>query len=181
MSDVAGRHTALTWTALLRPLGHSWVFSMLSTVRVLPFIAKPLVEMRVLHYARWTLLTRLPGEDAPLAHPCLLFESNFDTDLRQYIEVFASVVPIRFSLVWFRSFGFPGLFPSTGFHAWVTQNSTVAGVYYAAYPETTTRGVISAMAVSERLARFRGEARQLGDAAFAAAYEQLVVDLQGEL
>ena len=77
--------------------------------------------------------------------------------------------------------GFPGARPAAGLKAWVRQSQHPVAHFYAAYPEATTREVLAAIEVSERLGSFRSETRDATPAQFAAAYERLLIDPRREL
>ena len=180
MTDVAGRVTALTWFAPLRPGGALWsrVFLGIAARRI-PAMTEPLRTLSFIHFARWTVIDRLPGAGDRLPVPVLLFESNFDVSLARYVDAFAYVLTRRFRLVWWRAFGYPGLLPADGFTRWVQRNSIDADHYYCAYPGTTTTMVKGALAVQERLGVFAAEpaTRTGSDDEFAAAYRSLLADV----
>lgn len=66
----------------------TWERALLWAARSFPFVAAPMRKMSFIHYAQWTLVDRLPGPDGPepLAHPTLVFQSNFSVDLDHYID-----------------------------------------------------------------------------------------------
>ena len=181
MTDTAGRVTALTWFAPLRLGGALWsrLFLGVAARRFRP-LTEPLRTLSFIHFARWTVLDRLPGAAEKLPVPVLLFESNFDVSLARYVDAFAYVLTRRFRMVWWRGYGYPGLLPADGFTKWVQRNSLEAEHYYCAYPETTTTMALAGLAVQERVAAFARDprARTGSDEEFAAAYRQLLTDLQ---
>lgn len=180
MTDTAGRVTALTWFAPLRPGGALWsrLFLGVAARRFRP-LTEPIRTLSFIHFAQWTVLDRLPGAADKLPVPVLLFESNFDVSLARYVDAFAYVLTRRFQLVWWRGYGYPGLLPANGFTEWVQRNSIEPDHYYCAYPETTTATAKAALAVQERLERFAREpgARTGSDEDFAAAYRALLTDV----
>jgi hypothetical protein len=180
VTDSAGRVTALTWFAPLRPGGALWsrLFLGVAARRFRP-LTEPIRTLSFIHFARWTVLDRLPGAADRLPVPVLLFESNFDLSLARYVDAFAYVLTRRFGLVWWRGFGYPGLLPADGFTAWVERNSIDADHYYCAYPETTTTTVVGALAVQDRLEAFAREpgVRDAPDEDFVTAYEAMLADV----
>src|ERR1035441_2918484 len=93
----AGRSTAMTFVTPMRETGKVWLSAFRRLARLVPalgdFLVQPLVELSVIHFARWSVIERLPpSSDDPggrlLAHPYLLFESHFDTDTSAYVDNF---------------------------------------------------------------------------------------------
>jgi hypothetical protein len=180
VSDAAGRVTALTWFAPLRPGGALWSRLFLGVAaRRIAAMTEPLRTLSFIHFARWTVIDRLPGAADKLPVPVLLFESNFDVSLARYVDAFAYVLTRRFRLVWWLGFGYPGLLPADGFTRWVQRNSIDADHYYCAYPGTTTTMAKAALEVHERLEEFAGEpgVRTGSDDEFAQAYRALLADV----
>jgi hypothetical protein len=184
VSETSGRLTALTWFAPLRPGGALWTRVFLGVVaRHFRPLTEPLRTLSVIHFARWTVLDKLPGATDKLPVPVLLFESNFDVSLARYVDVFAYVLTRRFQLVWWRAFGYPGLLPADGFTKWVRRNSIDADHYYCAYADTTTTTAVDALEVQERLEAFAHEPgiANRTDEEFAAAYHELLTDVQNRV
>jgi hypothetical protein len=181
VTDTAGRVTALTWFAPLRPGGALWsrLFLGVAARRFRP-LTQPIRTLSFIHFARWTVLDRLPGAADKLPVPVLMFESNFDVSLARYVDAFAYVLTRRFRLVWWRGYGYPGLLPADGFTRWVRRNSIDADHYYCAYPGTTTTTAVGALAVQERLEAFARDPgpRAASDEEFATAYRRLLADVQ---
>lgn len=183
MSDTAGRAYALTLITPLRSGGRCWARILFGAARHLPPITEPLRTMSFIHFARWSIVDRLPGDTKRLPVPVLFFESNFDVPLARYVDAFAYVLTRRMKAVWWRAFGYPGLLPTNGFTRWVEHNSIEAGHYYSAYPEATTTMVRAGLAVHERLGTFESanRHRDQSDEDFADAYHRLLTDVQAHL
>ncbi len=123
--------------------------------------------------------------------PLLLFQSNFDDDLRDYIDTFAMLLPWRFRAVWFTSSGYPGLIPTDGFGSWVQELEATPGHYWSAYDTATTPMVDAALAVDGAITALAARATadpdstdpristmSLTDVEFAAAFRQLLIEVQ---
>jgi hypothetical protein len=182
VTDRAGRVTALTWFAPLRPGGALWSRLFLGVAaRRIPPVTAPLRTLSFIHFARWTVLDRLPGAADKLPAPVLMFESNFDVSLARYVDAFAYVLTRRFRLVWWRAYGYPGLLPADGFTRWVERSSIDADHYYGAYAGTTTTTVVGALAVQARLEDFAADPAtgpESDDEDFAVAYRKLLTDVR---
>ena len=145
MTQSAGRLTSLTWPAAMRPLAKWWLRLLFVVAHHIPLFTASLRRAEIIHFVRWTLLDRLPGEhDAP-RRSILLLESDFDGQMGDYIDVFASTVRRRFTAVWFFAYGFPGLVPPLRFQQWVMSLESTSGHYYAAYPNASTTMVGQAL------------------------------------
>jgi hypothetical protein len=177
VTQAAGRHTSLTFTTGVRPGGKWWLRVLFWAGRRIPAVAQPLVPLRVIHHARWTLLERLDGR--VLDPPVLLFESDFDVDLEQYIDTFAEVLTWRMRSVWSTSYANPGLIPTDQFHAWVMQHEAAPGHFYSAFPECTVDRIVESLDLAADLDAFVASSRGIDDAdAFAAAYRRFLAEVQ---
>lgn len=143
----------------------------------------PLRAISFIHFAKWSVVDRLPGDPRKLQTPVLLFESNFDVPLARYVDAFAYVLTQRMRAVWCRAHGYPGLLPTDQFTQWVQRNSIESDYYYCAYPDATTNMVRAGLAVRDRLTQFAAEQRgeEESDDEFARAYLLLLTDLQVHL
>lgn len=183
MANVEGKATAITvltpvrwWGRLLLPLVF-WVGRHLTST------LRKLEELSFIHYARWTIIDRFPGEDGgeKLHYPYLFFESNFNGTWDQYIDAFSEVVPLRMKAIWGSSYGFPGPLPVEPFKAYIRHNELIANHYWSAYPGATTTEIVSAAKVEKELAAFVERAADLGPEEFAAAYRAFLREIQGDL
>lgn len=149
----------------------------------LAFIKRPLVELSFIHFAHWSLVRRMPpaarGPRArDLAHPYLLFQTNFNDDLDAYIDAFSLVVPWRMRAMWQGVFRFPGPRPVDRFLSFIRERTTPTQYYYCAYPEASSTMVASALELSAHHRRFVAEAAELDDAAFSARYAEFLAQTQ---
>ena len=116
-----------------------------------------------------------------LAHPYLLFMSNFNDDVTAYIDAFSYVVPGRMRAMWQGAYGFPGPRPASRFERYIQSKWIPTSYYYCAYPQASASMVVSALRVREELAAFSRQARGLEPHAFAAAYQRMLTDVQRHL
>jgi hypothetical protein len=132
-----------------------------------------------IHYARWTLVEAVAEADGSgrprrLNSSYLLFESNFNGGLGDYLDAFADVLPHRLSRVWGMCVDFeetvrraPGsdrrMMPPGAFRRYVKRNSLEVLHFYAAYPQATmvdVRQSLFILAEVERAKRARPESRE---------------------
>ena len=182
-----GRLFCLT---LFTPIRPQWVPLLRATMflgKWVPFAQQHILQFNFIRFVRWTIVSpALPYNGAPqerdkLKYHYLFFESNFDGPWQHYIDAFAYCIPADIKLVWGRGHDFPGPPPAEPLKRWIAMNSMEGGSYYCAYEQASTRMVVSALIVRDRFKKFQAETRGLTPAAFRAAYERLLCDVQGHL
>jgi hypothetical protein len=144
-------------------------------------------ELGFIHYARWTIITGLPYNGAPqepekLHYDYLFFETNFNGTWDEYIDAFSEVVPDRMKAIWGTSFGFPGPRPVGPFKAYIHANDLPIAHYYGAYPEATTRTVLSALSVEQKFEAFQAKTALMhSEDEFKQAYDEFLTDIQHDI
>ena len=100
-------------------------------------------KMSTIHYARWFIVDEhtLPGLDG--AH--IVFTSNYDGELADYLEDFANVDEGPLNLVFGHCIGWPGARPADGFIKYVKEHEYPALIFYANYPLATVGEVRRAL------------------------------------
>lgn len=175
MANTAGRATA---TTLLIPLRRGWALwcrLLFAATRRFPVIAAPLRRQSFIHVAHWSIVDQLCGR--PLGRTAIYFESNFDSSMDEYVDVFVQAVPWHMRMVWAGGLGYPGLYPSRRYRDWSDDHATHLQHYYSGYPGATTTQVAAALEVDDRLARFLRDAPTLSDDEFAAGYRTLLTQV----
>jgi hypothetical protein len=177
----------MTFITPMRDVGKATLSLLARVAGPLPPLArllvKPLVELSVIHFARWTIVDSLPAPaDDPgggrLRHPYLCFESHFDSETSAYVDNFIEITPWRMRLVWGTSLGFPGVFPSTGFTAFTEANELNDGYYWCAYPQGTVTMIRAGLELDDRFRRFRHRTRGMGPDQFEAAWRTFLTEVQ---
>ncbi len=183
----SGRSTSMMFITPLRDVGQALLSMVARMAAPLPplsrFLVKPLVELSVIHFARWSLIRRLPPPlDDPdggrLRHPYLCFESHFDTETAAYVDTFIEVTPWRMRLVWGTSFGYPGVFPSSGFTDWTEANELNDGYYWCAYPDGTVNMIKAGLELERRFRSFRQRVGGMTAPELAGAWQQFLTEVQ---
>ena len=179
------RANLLTMLSALRPGGPALIRGFFDIVRRFPKIQQPLLDLALIRAAHWTVVERLhDGHDKwePLDPPYLLFDSTFDLDLDSYIALFSEHLPWQMRAVWFTSYGYPGVVPSSTFTHWVCDHAYDPPDHaFRAYPEATTRMVRSGLNVAERLHSFKASVAGCDDDEFTFELRRLLVELQDDL
>lgn len=134
------------WARFERILGWLNMRALKHTANYYPFAQ--LVKLSFIQFAHWSVFDRIPPGDPngrPLPHPYLLFQTNFNRGWREYIEAFSYVVPTGVRFNWRCAYGFPPPRPISRFLDYVDPRFTKAIHFYCAYPDASTRMVISAL------------------------------------
>ena len=183
VANVEGKATAITVLTPLRREGPLLLWLVFWAGRNITATLKKLEMLSFIHYARWAVIDRFPdgGDGERLNHSYLFFESNFNGTWDQYIDAFSEVVAFRMKAIWGTSLGFPGPLPVEPFKQYIRRNEYVANHYWSAYPGATTTEIISAGRVETALEGLREASARLDPAAFKAAYEQFLTNVQGDL
>ena len=144
--------------------------------------ASPLAGVFGTHFARWTLIRRLPADPGLAAEPLradlLLFESNFNFDWESYIDAFSYVIPDRMKLIWQGSYGFPGPVPSTPFKEYIRANEYEAAHYYSAYPDASVTMILAALELGPKIDELVAASRTFDAPRFAERFEELLTEVQ---
>jgi hypothetical protein len=169
------------WDAVtaLTPLRRGWapwlriVFAIGSSTTLL---VRPLLQMRVIAFGRWTLLRR---EERP---PALLFETNWSGVWESYIDDLARIMPMQWRSIWGGAEGFPGPKPVTGLLRFIGEHDHGADHFYSGYRTgATTHAVAGALALRPRLERFVRDVDGAGPDEFARLWERFLADVQENL
>ncbi len=141
----------------------------LRMVRYTPGLGRPLLELRTIYYAGWTIIDGLPPPDGAggwrgLRSRYLLFESNFQGGEGEYLDAFSDVIPSRIVKLWGACVGFetsvervPGargrMMSSSAFREFVKRNELESLDFFAAYPGETVSSVVQAIRLQAELDR----------------------------
>jgi len=88
----------------------------------------------------------------------MLFQSNFNRGWREYVEAFCLVIPVAMRLNWRFMYGFPPPKPVGPFMEYVEKRFTKDAHFYSAYPDSSTRMVLSAIEDRHKFNVFAAEA-----------------------
>ena len=140
-----------------------------------------LQRLSLIHVAHWVVLDRFPGEPKRRKYAYLLFVSNFNGSWREYIDAFATAIPLRMAVLWGTSYGFPGAQPPAPFVNYIERNQLTPNHFYAAYPQASATEVASALRVHDRFHRDVVPATALDEERFAAEWRRFLTDVQRDL
>jgi hypothetical protein len=148
-----GRFERIIGWLNMRALNRGWSYY--------PF--RQLVKLSFIQFAHWSVFDRIPPGDPHgrrLPHAYLVFQTNFNRGAREYIEAFSYVVPTGMRFNWSGAYGFPSPRPVSRLLDYVEPRFTKANHFYCAYPDASTRQVISALDARRAFNRFAAAGRE---------------------
>lgn len=158
--NIEGDVTAITVFSALRWWGRLWLPILFAAIRRFPALTTTLQDLSFIHFARWTIVRRLPYNGhpqplAPLRYPHLYFESNFNADpsvgehdespWEEYIDAFSTKLTRGMRVFWGSSYGFPGAVPVGPFKRYIREHEYPVAHLYDAYPEASTTEIRRAL------------------------------------
>ena len=182
-ANVDGQAIALTVFSTVKWWGRVWLPLVFLYARLFPKSGGTLARLSFIHFARWTLVRRIPDNGPPqrrqrLHHWQLFFESNFNGGWEEYIDAFSHILTRGMTLFWGSSYGFPTPLPTAPFKEYIKRHEYEVSHFYSAYPEATTTMVHRALELDRKLAAFHQRSAGLEPEAFAAAWRAFVTDVQ---
>ena len=114
-----------------------------------------LAQLSFIHFARWTLVRRIPYNRPPqpqrrLHYAHLFFESNFNGGWEEYIDAFSYILTRGHEDVLGQLLRLPGPLPTAPFKAYIRRNEIEASHFYSAYPEATTTMALAGARAARR-------------------------------
>jgi hypothetical protein len=183
MSNVAGKAYGMNVVTPMRP-GRTWINRFLFMVsRSLPSTLSGLLGLSLIHFARWVMIERDQWPDRGqgkqnLQNDYMLFCSNFNGTWDQYIDAFADGIPGGLDTFWYSSTKYPNSIPITPFKSYIRDNQIDTNYYYNATPGSAQRDIKLALKLAAAL---RAVDAGGDDAALAAAYAKVMLEVQGGL
>jgi hypothetical protein len=181
--NVDGQAIALTAFSTVKWWGRLWLPLVFWVATHFRKSGGKLAQLSFIHFARWTLVRRLPpggpdrgGQKLRYAH--LFFESNFNGGWEEYIDAFSHIVARGMKTFWASSYGFPKPLPTGPFKEYIKRNEIEASHFYSAYPQATTTMISAALEVQRRVAAFEARTEGMDPDAFATEWDKLVSEVQ---
>lgn len=184
--NVDGQAIAITVFSSVNWLGRLWLPLVFLYTRLFPKAAGTLGRLSFIHFARWTLVRRIPYNGPPqrketLSYPRLFFESNFNGGWQEYIDAFSHILTTGMKAFWGTSYGFPQPLPTGPFKEYIKENELVASHFYSAYPEATTTMVLAALKLAPEFEAFKRQNADKPAVDFAAAWQEFLTQVQASL
>jgi hypothetical protein len=184
--SATSRTNALTAIAPLAPWRLWWCRLVLPVLRILS-TSSSLARLRSIHFGGWIVFGDLPGTGRSgttgpgwragwRSRPGMLFLSNYDGELAEYIAAFGIAVEPGMRWSFGSAEGFPGTRPSRRFVDYVDRQRVAELWSWSAFPDRTVRDLDTALAVSELMPRLVAVAGDpyADDARFRAVYRELL-------
>jgi hypothetical protein len=188
MSNIAGKAYAMNVITPIPWWKAIWQKAAFCFVGLFPSFLKGLINLSLIHYARWTLIGRnsfphlapsQPQED--LHYSYMMFESNFNGSWDQYIDSFSFAIPSGLDLFWRYNVGYPKSIPLHDFYDYIRFNQVETDHFYNAYPCASANDVKSATRLFNNLKHFTDTSLPLNDDDFLHAYNKLLQENQQHL
>ena len=188
MSNIAGKAYGMNVITPMPPSCTWFQFLIFMIARAMPSTLAGLLQLSIIHFARWVLIRRdqWPAGDngkPDLQYDYMLFCSNFNGTWDQYIDAFADGIPTGLDLFWYTSLKYPHSIPITPFKDYIVHNQFHTSYYYNATPGSAQRDIKSALTVLTQLRGLEKIRNQPGmtPAAFAPAYRAFLRAVQNSL
>jgi hypothetical protein len=192
--NLAGQAIAITVFSTIRPFGNVlapipgriFLPILFGVTRRIPKLTVTLRQLSFIHFARWSIITKLPYNGAPqknkrFRYPHMYFESNFNGGWEEYIDAFSHILTRGMTVFWGTSYGFPKPLPTGPFKRYIQDNETEAAHYYCAYPEATSTMIQRALVLDRQFTPLKNNAERMSPDEFAAAYRAFLTDAQKAL
>ena len=176
--NLDGVAIAITVFSTIKLWGRAFLPILFAVTKRKPALTKTLVSLSFIHFARWTLVRRVPAPGRRLRYTHLFFESNFNGGWEEYIDAFSYILTRDMKTVWGSSYGFPNPLPATPFKAYIRRNELEANHFYSAYPEATTTTALAGLELREKVQALRERAEGMDEDTFAAAWRDFLTDVQ---
>jgi hypothetical protein len=190
--DSVGRWTAITvitpipwwWALWLR--FNFWRAEVARRLKGPSKIERDLAKLAFIGFAHWGVTARVPARaglwrSRRLRPGCLVFQSNFNGFAAEYIEAFSRILTAGMRAIWGGGYGVPGPLPVGPFQEHILRHKLETGNYYAAYPQASTKIVLSALEVGRLHERFHHQFSSADPEEFAAGFRRLLTEAQGHL
>jgi hypothetical protein len=138
ISKTIGQVTELTCICPLKPGAAATLRHVLGALQISP--NSPIKQINTIHFARWVIFDN---------DTRLLFTSNFDGSWEDYLRDFSVKTPEGMDKIFGHCDGYPpgGCADFEAFKAYVHKCQVPTDLFYAAYPETSVKGVLEAVRV----------------------------------
>ncbi len=188
MSNISGKAYAMNVITPIPWWKAIWQLAAFKFVTTFPSNLKGLINLSLIHYARWTIIGRdsfphlAPSQPKENLHySYMMFESNFNGSWDQYIDSFSFAIPKGLDLFWRYNVGYPKSIPLHGFYNYIRFNQVECDHFYNAYPCAASNDVKSASTLFDNLRSFTESSLDLPDEEFLEAYNLLLRDNQQHL
>jgi hypothetical protein len=136
----------------------------------------PLAGVPGTHFARWVVIDDVvyegQGQRDHLERARLLFTSNFDGALEDYLAGMRTGLGDAADAIWGECAGYPGRADAAAFAAYMRAHQIDSSMFFAAYGDRTVAEVERSLAARRQVMEFAVANQGLGAAALQAAFTE---------
>jgi hypothetical protein len=185
MSNVAGKAYGMNVITPMNPSATWFQNFIFMLSRAIPATLGGLLQLSIIHFARWVLIRRdqWPAGDngkPDLQYDYMLFCSNFNGTWDQYIDAFADGIPNGLDLFWYTSLKYPHSIPITPFKDYIRANQIDTDYYYNSVPGAAQRDVKAALRVRRAILALTEKHGSLAPADFRKLYVATLVGVPND-
>jgi hypothetical protein len=175
MANTAGQATALS---VLCPVHLHRLGALEKALATLPLgEASPLARVGSTHFARWVVIEQLVYEGEAqkpdtLSRPYLLFTSNFDGDMDEYLLELCRASLADLHAVWSHCVGCPERRSARPLADYLKCHRVDTTMFYAAYPQATVADVRRCLALRQQFSEFAVRSQSLDPSALMRGFQR---------
>jgi hypothetical protein len=183
--DRAGRSTAIVVVTPTRRWWAAWLRFDFAALALLKRAlgqrqpSRPVRRLSFISFGRWAVVTRVAGRRLP--HPYIVFQSNFNGAAAEYFEAFARGLKWRMRGLWGGAYGVPDAGDLNQFAAFIDDHWVTTEHYYCAYPQASTKMILSALELRRHFEEFAKRAPGIDPDRFADEFYEFVARVQRHL
>lgn len=175
MADTAGQASALSVLCPVHPHRRG---ALEEALAALPLgEASPLARVGTTHFARWVIIDQLVYEGEgqrpdTLSRPYLLFTSNFDGGVDEYLMDLCRASLADLHGVWSHCVGCPERRAARPLADYLRRHSVDTTMFYAAYPQATVADVRRCLALRQQFSEFAVRSQSLDASALMRGFQR---------
>ena len=138
----------------------------------------PVARLEQTHFARFIVIPQLidlgppPATRDRLKNEYLLFSTDFDGSLQDFLQALCGAMPVEADAIWGHCVGYPGADDQAAFERYMRHNQIDTTFPFSAYPDATVADVRAALALRARLIDFAIRAQAMDPATLESAYRR---------
>lgn len=183
--DRAGRSTAIIVVTPSRRAWAAWLRFDFAAVALLKWLmrqrgpSRPVLRLSFINFAHWAVVHRVGGRRLPF--PYIVFQSNYNGAAPEYFEAFARGLKWRMRGLWGGAYGVPDPSRLLDFAGYIENHWIHSEHYYCAYPQASTKMILSALELRERYDEFAAQAAEVEPDRFRSEFDAFVARVQRHL
>jgi hypothetical protein len=133
-------------------------------------------RLSFISFAHWAVVTRVGRRRLP--HAYIVFQSNFNGESPEYFEAFARGLEWRMRGLWAGAYGVPDPSRLLGFADYIADHWAHADHYYCAYPQASTKMILSALELRNHFGDFAHRAPDIDPDRFHDEFQAFIARVQ---